>query len=316
MYVDTDFNTLLPSLPNAYKYTSNFDYLSEEELKLFNVYKVESFVEDDAYQDLLAVLGTEFYTQLSISVQCDPASPGVGVQVLLDRDTAISKIKELTGQTDDYATVQDAILNKPVYVPEPPAPVVPDVYVYDYANSYVFVVLGDPELTLVNPNPDIESPTMARFKYVLHNDDPDQMPAISIGDTLTQSGGFSGVVTFIDPVAKVIKLELCTGIDVLDRTAPLLQGTTAVGNVFCYELYLKVLSLNDTEWVPPEDYPEILGANKVTIKVVHTCPALTYTDNYKWFVTDDETTTVKIQMASCDLSMTNVRSMTSYGRYA
>lgn len=316
MYVDTEFNTLFPSLPNAYKYTSNFDYLSEEELKLFNVFKVVSFVEDAAYQDLLSVLGTEFYPQLSIAVQCNPASPGVGVQVVLDRTAAISKIKELTGHTGDYATVQDAILDRAIFTPEPPAPAAQDAYVYDYTNSYVFAVLGEPELTLANPNPDIESPTMARFKYLLQNNDPDQTPSVNVGDTLTQSGGFSGVVSFVDPIAKVIKLSPCTGIEVLDRTAALMQGGTSIGSIFCYELYLKVLSLNGAEWVPPAEYPAELSVNKIAVRVIHTCPALTYADDYRWSVTGDTSTTVKIQMASCDLSMSNTRSMTTYGRYA
>lgn len=316
MYVDTDFNTLLPSLPNAYKYTSNFDYLSEEELKLFNVYRVTSFVEDDAYQDLLAVMGTEFYPQLSIAVQCTPASPGVGVQVILDRAAAISKIKEITGHTGDYATVQDAILDRAVFVPEPIPPATQDTYVYDYTNSSVFIVLGAPELTLVNPNPDIESPTMARFKYLLQNNDPDQMPSVNVGDVLSQSGGFSGTVSFVDPIAKIIKLSPCTKVEVLDRAAPLLLAGVSIGSVFCYELYLKVLSLNGAEWLPPADYPDALGTNKIDVRVMHTCPALTYTDGYNWSVTGDESATVKVEMASCNLDMNNTRSMTEYGRYA
>lgn len=316
MYIDTDFNTLLPSLPNAYKYTSNFDYLSNEELKLFNVFKVESFVQNEAYQDLQAILGTEFYTAIPISIIANKQTPSIDVEVVIDRRIAINKIKELTGHSGDYATVQDAILDKEIYVAPEPVVVEPDVVVYDYQNSYVFVVLGTSELSVLNESPNIEANDISRFKYILNNDDPDQMPQIELGNTLIQTSGFSGTVTYIDAEKKVIKLENCISIESLNRSLPLLLNNNSIGNIFCYELYLKVVSINGEEWIAPIDWPIELSNQKITNKILHTNSLLEYKENYKWNVIGDESATVKVEMASCDLSMTNVRSMTEYGRYA
>jgi hypothetical protein len=180
----------------------------------------------------------------------------------------------------------------------------------------VFVVLGTSSLSVLNETPDIEASDMSRFKYVLNNDDPDQMPAVQIGDTLTQTSGFAGTVTYIDSTAKVIKLENCSGIALLDRALPLTSNGGSIGDIFCYELYLKVVSLNGAAMPFPAEYPTELASQSLNISVVHTNTSLEYTENYRWNVIGDPSATVKVQMASCNLDMNNTRALTAYGRYA
>lgn len=316
MYIDLDSGRLLPTLPNSYKFTSNFDFLNDEELKLFNVHRIESFVEDENYVTLREVLGTPYFDAEDVSLEAGDTDPGVGVRVLLDTAHIIDKINIAKGQTGVYKSAAYAISGTKV---EEHAPVVVEekTYAYSDAGSYVFVCLGSSELSIQNPDPDLSGEVQLRYKYVLRRNKLLTMPSVSLGDAVTQPSGFKGVVSHIDAAAQVVKVSSCENVGLLERESPLFFGSTQLqsSDIFSYELYRKALSYGGEAPVFPDGYDAQLAAGSILISVFNTDANLAYNANGAAAVEGDQTEhLIKIESAGDDTDISRARVMNEYGR--
>ena len=152
MYIDIETKRLLPSLPNVYKHTSNFQALTEDELTGVFVYPIESFHEDNNYTVLTNILGTKYIEYDQVTLQSGEVEIGKDVKVVLDEQYFIDKINTDKGQTGNYPTVKRALLNEPIVdtsKPEEP----PAEYVYSDSESYVFILLGTSTYKTLNETP-------------------------------------------------------------------------------------------------------------------------------------------------------------------
>lgn len=303
MYIDIDYNTLIISLPCSYKSTSNLFAMTDEELENLNIYKINSFIQDDMYIGLLYILGTE-YIPTTITALPGVVNPGTDVQIIFDQDLIISQIIEKNKYTGKFSNIQNAFLNRPTEDIKTNEPV---SITYDYENSYVIAVFGESELLPYT------KPSPTKFKYALMCNSPPTLPNLKIGDIVTQNSGFIGEISYIDELRKVIKIINCSNIDLIDRFETLKLNDYDLGPIFCYELYLKS---DDIKYVNPheETLMDLISQN-IFLRNLFSHPDLTYITKYDWIVRDEYDSLVKIESNEFDLSEFNKRQITSYGRY-
>lgn len=306
MYIDTELNTILTTLPILYKHTSNFNALSDYELRTLNVYKINSFIEDAAYLDFLSVLGTQYYIDAEITVIPGLINPGDYVQVIINSDRIIQQIINTTGISGKFENVHAAIVNRPTIEQVEPETIQIEES-YDYDQSYVFVIFGQSILSLYT------KPSTAKFKYSLMCNAPQSLPKLKIGNIVKQESGFFGTVAYINKSLKLIKLTNCKNIDLIDRLAPLTLDDISLGDVFCYELYLYTNDFTYTEYT--EHTPLGLLSQNIQLYNLFSCPELNYINKYNCIVNDEQHALIKIESSVKDLSEYNTRVITNYGRY-
>jgi|TARA_X000001382_G_scaffold29404_1_gene18787 uncharacterized protein YkvS len=312
MYIDIETKRLLPSLPNVYKHTSNFQALTEDELTGLFVYPIESFHEDNNYTVLTDILGTKYIEYDQVTLQSGEVEIGKDVKVVLDEQYFIDKINTDKGQTGNYPTVKRALLNQPIVdtsKPEEP----PAEYVYSDSESYVFILLGTSTYETLNETPtedwsteDKTSDVQKRYKYSLTRTKLSSMPSISVGDKVNQVNGFRGVVNSIDTSSQVVKVTSCYGVDQIDKAKVLTIGSEelATTNVFSYEQYRKVISYGGLNIDFGSEYNSDLASAKIKIETIYTSAD---------FVETGENLT-KIQHTGEDTDITRAKTMNSQGR--
>lgn len=308
MYIDLEMQRLLPSLPNIYKHTTNFNSLSEEEMGNLSVYPIESFYEDDNYRNLLELLGTQYIEYDQITLTGGDEEIGKEVKVTLDKQYFINKINTSKGQTGTYPTIARAINNQPVET-KVQTPHEEPVITYLDDSSYIFLVFGTSTLTVKNESPETDWSTPDeknenRMTYALTCDKLDSMPTVAVGDTVSQLNGFKSKVESIDTASQVIKLTSCFQIDRLDKTQSVFINDTEItkDKIFAYEPYRKVKAISTGESIT-------LQGNS-TLSEAMISPSIITTINLD--ASPEKLT--KIEITGQDTDMSRERTMNSQGR--
>ena len=308
MYIDIETQRLLPSLPNIYKYTTNFNSLSEEEMGNLYVYPIESFYEDDNYRDLLELLGTQYIEYDQITLIGGDEEVGKEVKVTLDKQYFINKINTSKGQTGIYPTIARAINNQPVETKVQASPEEP-VITYLDSESYIFLCLGTSTLTVKNEDPktdwsEPDEKNENRVTYSLTCGKLDSMPTIAVGDTVSQLNGFKAKVDSIDTASQEVKLIECFQMDRLDRTQSLFINDIEIttDKIFAYDRYRKIKGVSTGEEIVLQGNPE-LAKEKIFPDILTTID-----------LNADLEKLTKIEMTGQDTDMTRERTMNSLGR--
>tara|TARA_B100000131_G_scaffold214018_1_gene205777 strand:+ start:99 stop:1031 length:933 start_codon:yes stop_codon:yes gene_type:complete len=308
MYIDIGEQRLLPSLPNIYKHTSNFQALTEDELTGFGVYPIESFYEDDNYRNLLELLGTQYIEYDQITLTGGDEEIGKEVKVTLDKQYFINKINTTKGQTGTYPTIARAINNQPVETKVQASPEEP-VITYSDSESYIFLCLGTSTLTVKNESPktdwsEPDEKNENRITYSLTCGKLDSMPTIAVGDTVSQSNGFQAKVDSIDTASQEVKLIECFQMDRLDKTQSLFINDIEIttDKIFAYDRYRKIKAVSTGEEI-------VLQGNSELAKEKIVPDILTTID-----LNAEPNKLTKIEMTGQDTDMTRERTMNSLGR--
>lgn len=309
MYIDNENKKIIPSLPNYYKYTSNFNFLKDDDLKTFDVYKVVSFIEDDEYNAFTQILGTPYFNEIDISAEGSSSAPGENIKISLDIQATIEKICELREQTGHFSEVSNAISGTIIdqYIP-----VVENIktFVYDDSESYIFICLGDSEVRVI----DESSIEADNFKYCVKRTPIEKIPKMSLGDSISQESGFSGIVEFIDENEQVIKVSSCINIDKLNRLGNLIVGSLVIPEkqIYCYEIYRKVVSYGGEEWTPQENYEKELADKKILITAKH---ADKFISDLGIIVDNKIEHLIRNDHNGSPADQTRIRYLNNYGRY-
>jgi len=242
MYIDLDTKKLLPVLPLTYKHTSNFSALSDSEINLFNVYKVNSFIQDENYITLREVLSTPYFYSDIISIEPGQQEPGTNVKIILDKNLIIKRINETKNQTGNFISAGHAIEG---FVVEEIKNVQLERNRPEYSfidlESYIFIWMGKSKLV----NNDKKNNN--NFKYLL------QRTNISTFDNyfkkdfkIYQDTGFEGKISLVDKSFQIIKLENCINIDLIDIKKNFYCDSTTIEckDIFSIELYRKIDQFN------------------------------------------------------------------------
>lgn len=297
MYIDTIEGRLLPTIPAFYRYASGFNALSDDELETFGIYRVVSYIQDEFWSDFNAILGTPYFKDIDFRFEAGSENPGENVRIEFDKDASIEAMKSILGRSDEYASLEDVLLDRPIQpIVEPqvaPEPVI------DLQTRYIFIVLGNHTLNELATFTDMEADGIERFQYEFVRHPLPVLPEISVGQTVSQLGGFSGVVDFIDEEQQVFKVVSVSGD--LQNDADIKVGNINIASqdIFRFEVYSDALI--DGE---PMDFSHIQSAlADLRLKL-----DMIYPERFP------DGCLVKIELGTIDCSMDREYTITGHGR--